>query len=171
MAMSRSFGGTELTTRWSILTSPSVTLSSPAMMASKVDLPQPEGPTRTTNSPVLTSRSIPLSTGTEPKFFLRCWIVSEAIDNRLFECPLSEPAQKISAAEQINQERRQSANQNGGALNVVLVDCGPSAAQRDQCSRNRLVGAGGKNDREKELVPDVGELPDHGDNYDRGGQM
>src|ERR1700730_15153748 len=145
MAMSRSFGGTELTTRWSILTSPSVTLSSPTMMASKVDLPQPEGPTRTTNSPVLTSRSIPLSTGTEPKFFLRCWIVSEAIDNRLFDGALGQPSQKISAAEEIKQERRQSADQNGGTLNVVLVDGGPSAAQRDQCYRNRLVGAGGKN--------------------------
>src|ERR1700740_2572638 len=160
MAMSPSLGGAAFTPRRSILTSPSVTLSSPAMMASKVDLPQPEGPTRTTNSPVLTSRSIPLSTGTEPKFFLTCWIVSEAIDNRLFECPLSQPAQKISSAEEINQERRQSTDQYGGALNVVLVDCGPSAAQRDQCYRNRLMGAGGKNEREKELVPDVGELPD-----------
>src|SRR5260370_8475987 len=163
MAMSRSFGGTELTTRWSILTSPSVTLSRPAMMASRVDLPQPEGPTRTTNSPVLTSRSNPLSTGTERKFFLRCWIVSEAIDNRLFEGALGEPAQKISTPEEINQERRQSTDQYGGAFNVVLVNCSPSAAQRDQCYRNRLVGAGGKNEREKELVPDVGELARNGE--------
>src|SRR6201987_6228591 len=163
MAMSRSFGGTELTTRWSILTSPSVTLSSPAMMASKVDLPQPEGPTRTTNSPVLTSRSIPLSTGTEPKFFLTCWIVSEAIGNRLFDCPLSEPAQKISAAEQIPQERRHSANHYGGALNSGCVDCRPSSAERNQCHCNGLMGTGGKNEREKELVPYVGELPDLGD--------
>src|ERR1700751_5331667 len=119
MAMSRSFGGTELTTRWSILTSPSVTLSSPAMMASKVDLPQPEGPTRTTNSPVLTSRSIPLSTGTEPKFFFTRLIGSEAINDGLFEDALAQPEQKISSAEEINQERRQSADQYGGALNVV----------------------------------------------------
>src|SRR5260221_5283798 len=110
------------------------------MMASKVDFPQPEGPTRTTNSPVLTSRSIPLSTGTEPKFFLRCWIVSEAIDNRLFEGALGEPAQKISTAEEINQESRQSTDQYGSAFTVVLVDRSPSAAQHDPCYRNLVEG-------------------------------
>jgi len=131
MAMSRSFGGTLLTTRSPILTSPSVTLSRPAMIASRVDLPHPEGPTSTMNSPVFTSRSIPFSTGTEPNVFLRLLTVSEAINNRLFESALSEPAQKISAAEEINQERRQSADQYGGTFNVVLVDGGPSAAQGD----------------------------------------
>ena len=34
---------------------PAVTVSSPAIMASKVDLPQPEGPTRATNSPSFAS--------------------------------------------------------------------------------------------------------------------
>src|SRR5260370_16183893 len=150
MGMARCCGGAVLATREAILTWTWVTLSKPAMIASKVDFPQPEGPTRTTNSPVFTSRSIPLSTGTEPKFFLRCWIVSEAIDNRLFDGALGQPAQKISAAKEINQERRQSADQYGGTLNVVLVDGGPSAAQRDQCYRNPLVGAGGKNEIEKE---------------------
>src|SRR5258707_9190420 len=94
------------------------------MMASKVDFPQPEGPTRTTNSPVFTSRSIPLSTGTEPKFFLRLWIVSEAIGDRLFDCALREAAQKISAAEKINQERRQSVDQYVAAFNALIVHCG-----------------------------------------------
>ena len=45
MAMSRSFGGTLLTTRPPIAISPPVMFSSPAIMRSSVDLPQPEGPT------------------------------------------------------------------------------------------------------------------------------
>ena len=70
MAMSRSFGATELTILPSMRISPSLALSSPAIMASSVDLPQPDGPTSAMNSPVCASRSIPLRTSTEPK---RLW--------------------------------------------------------------------------------------------------
>ena len=42
--MSRSFGGTSLTTRPPIAISPSVISSSPAIIRSRVDLPQPDGP-------------------------------------------------------------------------------------------------------------------------------
>ena len=50
MAMSRSLGGTSLTTRPPIEMVPPVISSRPAIMRSAVDLPQPEGPTRTMNS-------------------------------------------------------------------------------------------------------------------------
>src|SRR5690242_15269998 len=43
-------------------------VSSPAIDLSKVDLPQPEGPTSTTNSPSAMSRSIDLSTVMGPNF-------------------------------------------------------------------------------------------------------
>ena len=42
---------------------PEVTSSRPASMRSEVDLPQPEGPTRTMNSPSAISRSRPLTAG------------------------------------------------------------------------------------------------------------
>ena len=48
--MSLSFGGTSFTTRPSMMTSPSEISSRPAIMRRVVDLPQPEGPTRTMNS-------------------------------------------------------------------------------------------------------------------------
>ena len=48
-------------------------------MASRVDFPQPEGPTSTTNSPVSTSRSMPFSTSTAPKLLLRLRMLSEAM--------------------------------------------------------------------------------------------
>ena len=70
MAMPRLAGGTALTSSPSILTLPEVASSSPAMTRSRVDLPQPDGPTKTTNSPSLTSRSMPFSTSTLPKDFL-----------------------------------------------------------------------------------------------------
>jgi hypothetical protein len=49
--MSRSRDGTLLTTRSPIFTTPLVMSSSPATIRSAVVLPQPDGPTRTMNSP------------------------------------------------------------------------------------------------------------------------
>ncbi len=59
MAMSRSLGSRLLTTRSPIVISPEVMLSSPATMRSNVDLPQPEGPRMTMNSPSLISIDTP----------------------------------------------------------------------------------------------------------------
>src|SRR5688572_14121256 len=46
---------------------PDVRSSRPAIMRSSVDLPQPEGPTKTTNSPFLMSRLAPGMMTTSPK--------------------------------------------------------------------------------------------------------
>ena len=67
MAMSRSFGATLFTTRPPMAISPSVMFSSPAIMRSRVDLPQPDGPTRMTNSPSSISTLTPCSTSVVPK--------------------------------------------------------------------------------------------------------
>ena len=58
MAMSRSLGAALFTTLPPIRSSPSVMSSRPAIMFSVVDLPQPDGPTRMTNSPSAMSRLI-----------------------------------------------------------------------------------------------------------------
>ena len=50
MAMSRSIGARSLTTWPSMEMSPEVIASSPAIIRSVVVLPQPDGPTKTTNS-------------------------------------------------------------------------------------------------------------------------
>src|SRR5579862_3969693 len=52
--------------------SPDVTSSRPAISRSKVDLPQPEGPTKTVNSPSSTFRSTPLMTAMPPKALRTC---------------------------------------------------------------------------------------------------
>ena len=61
-AMSRLVGGSWSTRRSSMWISPLVTLSRPASMRSSVDLPQPEGPSSTRNSPSATSSEMSLTT-------------------------------------------------------------------------------------------------------------
>ena len=56
MATSRSRGCTWFTTSPSTTISPAVMASRPASMRNSVDLPQPDGPTSTTNSPSPMSR-------------------------------------------------------------------------------------------------------------------
>ena len=77
MAMPRLAGGTLLTLSPSISTLPELASSRPAMMRSSVDFPQPDGPTKTTNSPSVTSRSMPFSTSTLPKDLRMFSILSE----------------------------------------------------------------------------------------------
>src|SRR5438128_8724397 len=59
--------------------SPSLICSSPASMRSSVDLPQPEGPTRTQNSPSAISTSTPRMTCVEPKFLRTALMLTAAI--------------------------------------------------------------------------------------------
>jgi len=55
--MSRSLGSTSSTTRSPIRMLPAVLSSNPASMRKAVDLPEPDGPTNTMNSPSRISRS------------------------------------------------------------------------------------------------------------------
>src|SRR5262245_10402886 len=66
MAMPRLDGSTSFMRSPPISRSPEVIGSSPAIMRSSVDFPQPDGPTKTTNSLRLMSRSTPLITSREP---------------------------------------------------------------------------------------------------------
>src|SRR5215471_7894362 len=61
--MSRSLGGTKVTSFSPISTRPPSSGSSPASMRRAVVLPDPDGPTSTMNSPSLMSRSSPSTAG------------------------------------------------------------------------------------------------------------
>src|SRR5690606_27644446 len=67
MAMPRLAGGTSLTISPSMAICPPEISSSPQIRRRSVDFPQPDGPTKATNSPSSTVRSMPLSTSTGPK--------------------------------------------------------------------------------------------------------
>ena len=66
MAMPRCAGGTSFITMPPISSVPPEIFSNPAIIRSKVDFPQPDGPTKTISSPCAISRLIPLSTFTSP---------------------------------------------------------------------------------------------------------
>ena len=66
MAMSRSAGSTSLTTLPPIETVPLVMVSSPAIMRSSVDLPQPDGPSSTVNEPSGMPSDTPFTASTPP---------------------------------------------------------------------------------------------------------
>src|SRR5882757_1358728 len=68
--MSRLRGARSVTSRSPIQISPEVTSSSPASIRRSVDLPQPDGPTRTKNSPSWMSRETPSTAVTAPKDFV-----------------------------------------------------------------------------------------------------
>ena len=86
-AMLRSFGSTRFTTCSSIRISPSSTVSSHAIVLRRVDLPQPDGPSRTMNSPSLTSRFICFSTWVFPKSLVRLLTFTVAIFSLNFGMP------------------------------------------------------------------------------------
>ena len=64
--------GTRVTSRSPMRIRPSSTGSRPASIRSVVVLPQPDGPTRTRNSPSATSRSIPGTAGRSEPSYQRC---------------------------------------------------------------------------------------------------
>src|SRR6202022_4711095 len=170
MAMSRSFGGMSLTTRPPISTIPALGRSSPATMLSSVDLPQPDGPTSTVNSPLSMSRSIPFNTSRLASRFDRARMLNAAMTTPPLHGPRSEASQEIPSAEQIHQQRRQCRDQHCGALLAVYRFAGDCRAERDQGGGDRLLPARGKGDAIEELIPDPGNLEDHGHNQDRGGR-
>ena len=69
MASSRLAGASPVTSRPSMLMVPPLASSSPAISRSSVDLPQPDGPTKTTNSPSSMTRSISGMMAVDPKDF------------------------------------------------------------------------------------------------------
>ena len=73
---------------------PELCRSSPAMMLSNVDLPQPDGPTSTVNSPEPISRSIPFSTSMGPNLLYRSRTVSADMRVSYFTAPAVRPRTK-----------------------------------------------------------------------------
>src|SRR5450755_59658 len=86
--MSRSFDSTSLTTLPSMAMVPASISSNPASMRNSVDLPHPDGPTSTMNSPSLMSKLMPWITLVGPKLFSMPWNDTDA----MFSVPKSDVA-------------------------------------------------------------------------------
>src|SRR6476619_3895885 len=74
MARLRSRGALSLTRSPAIIMSPDVMSSRPTTIRSSVDFPQPDGPTRMTNSPSLMSRLTSFTAGNPSPYFLTMFL-------------------------------------------------------------------------------------------------
>src|SRR5450755_1892019 len=167
MAMSRSFGATPATSRPPISTRPAEDCSNPAITLSSVDLPQPEGPTRTTNSPFSMSRSIPLRTSTDPSLTRNAATDSADMPSVLLDGARGQAAKEILSAEDVDQQSRNRRDQDRRAFDAVFTGLGDIGVERHQRRSHRAIRTFGERDAEEKLVPDVGELPDHRHDQDR----
>src|SRR6185369_14096060 len=142
--MSRSFDSMSLTTWPSIAIVPPLISSRPASMRSSVDLPHPEGPTRTVNSPSAMSKPMPWMTLVAPKLFSTSRNDTVAIA-RLSCSALhragGEPRDHVALERVVDRRRRQRVEQPGGHQQLPRrVVGGEEAAERDAERRAAVVG-------------------------------
>src|SRR5260370_27435408 len=102
--MSRSLGGTHVTSLSPISTRPPSSGSSPASIRSAVVFPDPDGPTRTMNSPSLMSRSSASTAGRAPLVYtpVACTYFTSALAH--LPSPMTRPAS-------LDRSHRQAADQ------------------------------------------------------------
>src|SRR5215469_7249957 len=131
--MSRSFGGTSLTTSPPIAMSPSVISSSPAIIRSVVDLPHPDGPTSTTNSWSAMSRSMPRTASTSSYRFTTLRKLTSAMSSALCRAG-GQPGDIVVHQEGIDQEGRCGSKQRSShdlsPVEDVTLDQGGDDADR-----------------------------------------
>src|ERR1700727_1853651 len=110
--MSRLDGWRSLTTEPSIEISPSLTVSSPAIVLSSVDLPQPDGPTSTRKPPFSSVRSMPLRISSAPKRLRKPLISRNAIVLSLYRAR-HQTAHEIAAGDDVDQQSRSGGDDRG----------------------------------------------------------
>src|ERR1700736_3145174 len=162
MAMSRSFGCKWFTTRPPMAMVPPLTSSRPAIMRSVVDLPQPEGPTSTTNSRSLTSRLMSLTATTGPYAFCTLVRMTSAIASD------PQPAHDVLLSEQGHDQRRNERDHRGRAHEMPLHAELMHELRHDHGQDRGFMRR--QNQREQELVPGIEPAQDRerGEAGDRG---
>src|SRR5580700_1278308 len=122
MAISRSRGGRLLTTRSPIRTSPLVISSRPAIMRNAVVLPQPDGPTRHTNSPSLISRLRLLTASAPPPSYrlVRSSRTTPAMTRSSFHRPGEHATDEISLEGKEHDKRDDDRDDRAGGDDPVV---------------------------------------------------
>src|SRR5437773_6830145 len=168
MAMSRSFAGTSFTTSPPMAISPSVMSSKPAIMRSVVVLPQPEGPTSTTNSLSAMSRSMPRTAGTS-SYSLNTFRKFTCAIALAFGCAGSQAGDVVIHQERIDDQRRRRSQQGGGHDLPPVEDVALDQRGDDAGGQHQLVDRGGERHRIEEVGPRHGEGEDgRGDHAGQG---
>src|SRR5262249_19335522 len=147
MATSRSFGCKWFTTRPPMAMVPALISSRPAIMRSVVDLPQPEGPTSTTNSWSLMDRLMSLTATTWP--YTLCTLLSTISAMRLDP----QPANDVSLSEQRYDQRRNERDDRRRAHEVPFHAELVHELSHDDGQDRRFMR--GEDERKQELVPGI----------------
>ena len=171
MPMPRSFGSSQVTFLPLMKIWPSDTSSRPAMQLSRVDLPQPDGPSSTRNSPSPTSRLSRFSTDDRPE------IERQVLDGNAdalgihadqpFTAPAAMPRTNSLAGDEIDDERHEARQDRCGHVDVVFLHALHGVDDVVELHRHRIGVRPGVDDAEQEVVPDAGDLQDDGDDEDR----
>src|SRR5580692_2480935 len=152
MAMSRSFGGTSLTTSPPIMMSPSVMSSRPAIIRSVVDLPQPDGPTSTTNSWSAMSRSMPRTASTSSYRLITLRNVTSAMSSTLCRAG-GQAGDVIVHQECVDDQRRRGAEQGASHDLAPVEDVALDQGGDDADRQHQLIGRSREHQRIEELRP------------------
>src|SRR6202011_3482328 len=152
IAISRSFGGTSLTTSPPIMMSPPVMSSSPAIIRSVVDFPQPDGPTSTTNSWSAMSRSMPRTASTSSYFLTTLRNVTSAMSSTLCRTG-GQAGNVIVHQERVDDERRRGAEQGAGHDLTPVEDVALDQGGNDADRQHQLIGRSREHQGIKELRP------------------
>src|SRR6266545_6462679 len=158
--MSRSRGARSLTTRPPMRMSPPVISSRPATIRSAVVFPQPEGPTRTTNSPSAISRLKSRTAGVAPKTLVT-WTSSMAATALAPHRACREPEGDAALDEEEERDDRQR-RQRGSRHERTPLGA-PQARERGEPDhQGLLLGAVEEHVGDDELVPGLDEGEDRG---------
>src|SRR5215468_1171637 len=117
--MSRFDGCRSLTTAPPMRISPEEIPSRPAMVLSRVDFPQPDGPTSTRKPPFSSVMSIPFRTSIVPKRLRSELISSVAMFSPLYRAR-HQTADKISTSNDIDEQCRRGGDDRSRHVDVVF---------------------------------------------------
>src|SRR5215217_9053669 len=167
MPMPRSLGSSQVTFLPPMKIWPSETSSRPAMQLSKVDFPQPEGPSSTMNSPWAMSRLRCSSTLTLPKLSDRSRMETLCCIGLPLHRTGSDAADEPLAGDEIDRERHEASQDGRGHVHVVFGRALGRVDDIIEVDGHRIVLRAGKDDAEQEVVPDTGDLEDQRHHEDR----
>src|SRR6476619_7664034 len=169
--MSRSFGARWLTTSSPMRSSPSVMSSSPTIIRSSVDFPQPDGPTRIMNSPSSTSMLTLFTAGKPSPYFLTMFFMSMAAMCSTLHCAGGQTGDDLSLEQQDDDDDGNRDHDRGGGQQAVGRVERVRADEERQLGRD---GPGGRRRRQREcqdeLVPREEEGQDRGREHPWRGQ-
>src|SRR3981189_3634295 len=151
MEMWRSMGGTPLTIVSSIRMSPEVMASRPAIMRKVVVLPQPEGPTKTTNSFAWICRSTSFTTWLRSNFLLSLRTMTSAMTLSFDRA--GKAGNIVFDKERIDDRHRDRAQQRARHQRSPEEDVAADQLRGDAHGNGLLVRRGQEDEGVDEFVP------------------